>query len=45
LEYIRKDKGEQEVPKDKTNIEVTSNGIIYLKGNLAINQGDDTIQC
>ena len=45
LQYIRKDNGKQEVPKNKTNVEVTLNRIIYLKGNLAIKQGNDTIQC
>ena len=28
LEYTRKDRGEQEVPKDKTTIEAASNGMI-----------------
>ncbi|WP_416826176.1 (4Fe-4S)-binding protein [Ectobacillus polymachus] len=45
LEYTRKDRGEQEVPNDKTTVEVASNGMIFLKGNLAIQKGDETIPC
>lgn len=45
LEYTRKDGGEQEVPKDKTTVEVASNGMIFLKGNLAIQKRDETIPC
>ncbi|WP_379968239.1 (4Fe-4S)-binding protein [Ectobacillus sp. sgz5001026] len=45
LEYIRKDSGEQEVPKDKTTVEVAANGMIYLTGNLEIQKGDETIPC
>jgi uncharacterized Fe-S cluster protein YjdI len=44
LEYIRKDSGELEEPNDMTTVEVDSNGIIYLKGNLAIKKAEEIIQ-
>jgi len=45
LEYIRKDSKKQEVPKEMTTVEIDSNGIIYLTGNLAIKTGEEMIPC
>lgn len=45
LEYIRKDSSEREEPNDRTTVEVDSNGIIYLKGNLAIKKAEEIIHC
>ena len=45
LEYIRKDSKKQEVPTEITTVEIDANEIIYLKGNLAIKQGEEMIQC
>jgi len=45
LEYVRKDGGMQENPAEETTIKATANGPIFIKGNLSINQKDDTIAC
>lgn len=45
LEYIRKDSKKQEVLQEMTAVEIDSNGIIYLTGNLAIKKGEEMIQC
>ncbi|WP_227396210.1 (4Fe-4S)-binding protein [Jeotgalibacillus aurantiacus] len=45
LEYVRKDGGLSEQPPDHTVIEVQPDGVYFVRGDLTIRHGDETIHC
>lgn len=44
LEYVRKDGKADEQPQAKTTIDLQPGHVMYIRGNLQIKNGDETIQ-
>ncbi|MBS4200002.1 (4Fe-4S)-binding protein [Bacillus sp. FJAT-49732] len=45
LEYVRKDGEDQEQPQAETTLDLQPGHVMYIRGNVTIKNGNETIQC